>query len=140
MLVQWATSFFNIAAIDPMELWPRLKNLKQSDAKDLFILIELCLTCPYGNAVCGSFISYLRMVKTDWRNRLNESNLADLLRIKVTGPSLKVLNEEYCDLAVTLCNNDKRRRPKQTKRKAYQKKHSYGVKKTRETERNEYLK
>ena len=89
MLVQWATSFFNVAAIDLMELWPRLKNLKQNDAKDLFILIELCLTCPYGNAVCESFISYLRVVKTDWRNRLNESNLTDLLRIKVTGPSLR---------------------------------------------------
>lgn len=122
-----------------MELWPRLKNLKQNDANELFTLIELCLTCPYGNAVCESFISYLRVVKTDWRNRLNESNLTDLLRIKVTGPSLKVFNEEYCDLAVTLWNSEKRRRPRQRKRKAYRKSIT-GVKKTREMERNEYLK
>lgn len=60
MLVHWATSFFNVAVIDPLDLWPRLKNLKQDDAKELFILIELCLTCPYGNSVCDpSFHTYV---------------------------------------------------------------------------------
>ena len=39
MLVSWATSYFNVSAIDPLELWPRLRSLKQEDAKELFILI-----------------------------------------------------------------------------------------------------
>ena len=95
MLVHWATAFFNVDVLDPLDLWPHLKNLKQDEAKDLFLLMELCLTCPYVNSVCESLISYLRMVKTDWRNRLNESNLTDLLRIKVTGPNLKKVNENF---------------------------------------------
>ncbi len=139
MLVHWATAFFNVDVLDPLDLWPRMKNLKQDEAKDLFLLIELCLTCPYGNSVCESFISYLRVVKTDWRNRLNESNLTDLLRIKVTGPNLKEFNEEFCDAAIILWNDAKRRRPNQTKRKAY-KERSKGGKRTRAMERNEYLK
>lgn len=139
MLVDWTTSLFSVADVDPLVLWSRIKKLKQNDAKELLILIELCLTCPYGNSVCESFISYLRVVKTDWRNRLNEANLTDLLRIKVTGPNIKIFNEEFGDLAVTLWNTAKRRRPNQTKRKAY-KPRSKGAKRTREMERKEFLK
>ena len=138
MLVHWATAFFNGDVLDPLDLWPRSKNLKQDEAKDLFLLIELCLTCPYGNSVCESFISYWRVVKTDWRNRLNESNLTDLLRIKVTGPNIKEFNEKFCDVAITLWS-DAKRRPNQTKRKVY-KERSKGSKRTRAMERNEYLK
>ena len=67
MLVQWATAYFNVAVIDSMDLWPRLRKIKLEDARELWVLIELCFCCPYGNAVCESFISYLRVVKTDWR-------------------------------------------------------------------------
>ena len=76
MLVLWATTYFAVEVINPMELWPRLRKVKQDEAKEMWVLIELCLCCPYGNAVCESFISYLRVVKTDSRNRLNESNLS----------------------------------------------------------------
>ena len=58
MLVQWA--YFNVAVIDSMDLWPRLWKIKLEDARELWVLIELCFCCPYGNAVCESFISYLR--------------------------------------------------------------------------------
>ena len=137
MLVHWATAFFNVDVLDPLDLWPHLKNLKQDEAKDLFLLIELCITCPYRHSVCESFISYLRVVKTDWRNRLNESNLTDLLRIKVTGHNLKEFNEKFCDVAITLWNDAKSRRPNQTKRKVY-KERSKGSKRMRAMERNEY--
>ena len=59
MLVQWATTYFAVEVINPMELWPRLRKVKQDQAKELWVLIELCLCYPYGNAVCESFISYL---------------------------------------------------------------------------------
>ena len=29
MLVHCATAFFNVVVLDPLDLWPRLKNLKQ---------------------------------------------------------------------------------------------------------------
>ena len=81
----------------------------------------------------------MRAVKTDWQNRLNESNLTDLLRIKVTGPTLHGFKEEFCDFAVSLRNNDKRRRPNQAMRKA-SKNLEKSAKRTREMERDELLK
>jgi hypothetical protein len=134
MLVHWATAFFNVDVLDPLDLWEHMKNLKQDEAKDLFLLIELCLTCPYENSVCESFISYLHVVKTDWRNRLNESNLTDLLRIKETGPNLKPnlkeFNEEFCDAAIILWNDAKRRKRfrKQGKKQGRQTNESNGEK------------
>ena len=35
----------------------------------------------------------MRVVKTDWRNRLNEENLTHLLRIKVEGPEFDYFHE-----------------------------------------------
>ena len=135
MLVQWATAYLNVAVIDSMDLWPRLWKIKLEDAQELWVLIELCFCCPYGNAVCESLISYLRVVKTDWRNRLNERNLIDLMRIKVTGPTLPVFRECFGKLAV---NNDKARRTTQRKRKQYAARGN-ASKRTRETESEEFL-
>lgn len=121
-----------------MDLGPRFWKIKLEEARQLWARIELCLCCPYGNAVCESFISYLRVVKTDWRNRLNESNLTDLMRIKVTGPTLHVFRERFGELAVDLWNSDKSRRKTQGKRKQYAPRGS-ASKRTRETEREEFL-
>jgi hypothetical protein len=70
-------------------------------------------------AVCESFISYFRVVKSGWRNRLNECNLTDLMCNKVTGPTLHVFRERFCELAVDLWNSDKSRRKTQRNRKQY---------------------
>lgn len=139
MLVQWATTYFEVAVINPMDLWPRLRKVKQDEASELlWSLIELCVCCPYGNAVCESFISYLRVVKTDWRNRLNESNLSDLLRIKVTGPTVTVFHDKFSELAIQLWSDAKRRRPNQRKRKQYLPRNG-GKKRTRAMERSNFL-
>jgi imidazole glycerol phosphate synthase subunit HisF len=53
----------------------------------------------------------------------------------VTGPNIKEFNEEFCDVAIILSNDAKRRRANQTKRKAY-KERSNGGKQTRAMERN----
>ena len=79
---------------------------------------------PCSNAVLERFFSQMRVVKTDWRNRLNEENLTNLLRIKVTGPSLKEFHNTYCELAVSAWYNDKHRRMGQTQRKKYKKRKS----------------
>lgn len=139
LLVQWATMYFDVATIDPMDLWPRLQRIKHDEAPGLFALIELCLCCPYGNSVCESFISYLRVIKTDWRNKLNESNLTDLMRIKVTGPTVPGFNKRFCGLAVDLWNSEKVRRTNQGQRRKYAERRGTGTK-TREMERKEFLK
>ena len=83
-------------------------------------------------------MSYLRVVKSGWRNRLNERNLTDLLRNKVTGPTLHVFCERVGELAVDLWKSDKSRRKTQGKRKQYAARGN-ASKRTRETEREEFL-
>ena len=58
---------------------------------NIFLIAELCFCAPCSNAFLKRFFSQMRIVKTDWRNSLSESNLALLLRIKVSGPTLKSL-------------------------------------------------
>lgn len=43
MLVQWATTYFEVAVINPMDLWPRLRKVKQDEASELWSLIEQSL-------------------------------------------------------------------------------------------------
>ena len=44
----------------------------------------------------------MKIVKTDWRSKLNESNLESLLLIKVEGRSLKGSAKRFCSKAVHL--------------------------------------
>lgn len=84
---------------------------------NVFQLVELCLCTPHSNAMLERFFSYLRVVKTDWRNKLSEGNLTDLMRIKVAGPTLDDFEDKgYCSTAVHLWYNAKQRRPNQKKR------------------------
>lgn len=62
------------------------------------------------------------VVKTDWRNRLNEQSLEDNLRIHVAGPDLTKFSETYVAKAVAAWYNDKPRRMHQKKRKKYKQK------------------
>ena len=61
----------------------------------------------------------MKIVKTDWRSKLNESNLESLLRIKVEGPSLKGFAEKFCSKAVHLWWDKKERQVNQGKQKRY---------------------
>lgn len=65
MLVLWATSYFDVVGVDSMDLWAILSKVMLEEEREIWELIELFLCCTYGNSVCESFISYLRVVKTD---------------------------------------------------------------------------
>ena len=69
---------------------------------------------------------------------MNERNLTDLMRIKVTGPTLHVFRERFGELAVDLWNSEKSRRKTQGKRKQYAARGN-ASKRTRETEREDFL-
>ena len=63
----------------------------------------------------------MRIVKTDWRNSLFESNLTLLVRIKVSGPTLKAFVDKYCANTVNNWYHGKDRRINQKPRKKYRK-------------------
>ena len=59
------------------------------------------------------------VVKSVWCNPLSEENLMHLLWIKVTGPSLEIFCNDYCNITMDKWYNDKNRRLAQNKRKKY---------------------
>ena len=73
------------------------------------------------NASLERFFSQMRIVKTDWRNPLFESNLTSLLRIKVSGPTLKVFVDKYCAKTINNWYHDKDRQMNQKPLKKYRK-------------------
>ena len=76
---------------------------------------------PCSNATLERIFSRLRVVKSVWCNRLSEENLMHLLRIKVTGPSLEIFHNDYCNTTIDKWYNDKNRRLGQNKRKNIEK-------------------
>ena len=70
------------------------------------MLAELCFSAPYSNGSRKCFFSQKRIMKTDWRNALPETNLTNLLRNKLSRPLLKVFLEEDCLKAAKLWYND----------------------------------
>ena len=65
------------------------------------------------------FFNYLKIVKTDWRSRLNERNIESLQRIKVEGPGLKEFAEKMGANPVTSCLESKEQHTTQGKHKNY---------------------
>ena len=125
--MRYATIYFNVDIHDPLAVWSKLykiSKLSTSHWNNIFKLIGLCLCTPYSNASLERFFSYLGIVNNDWRNRLNEENLTDLLRIKVVGPSLEDFDKQgYCKTAVHMWFDIKQRRLNQSKRKQCKKRH-----------------
>ena len=51
-------------------------------------LAELLLVFPVSNATVERGFSAMKRIKSDWRNRLNEETLDNLMRISIDGPPL----------------------------------------------------
>ena len=109
----------------PCKLWQFIFPMKEKrDWCYILTIIELCVCTPCSNAELERFLSQMRVVKTDWRNRLSQVNLIYLFRIKVGGPSLKLFHDNYCHLAIDLWFNKKERRLGQKRCKNYRKRKS----------------
>ena len=109
----------------PYKLWQFLFPMRETkDQCNIFTIIELCIYTPCSNAELERFISQMQVVKTDWCNRLPEVNITSLLRIKVAGPSLKSIHDNYFHLAIDLWYNEKERRLGQKQHKKYRKRKS----------------
>ena len=125
LVVSHAIKHFNTQIQPPLALWQYLYGIPESKSwLNIFGVIEICMCAPCSNATLERFFSQLRVKKSVWRNRLSEENLTHLLRIKVTGPSLAIFHNDYCNITVDKWYNDKNRRLGQNKRKKYRKRKS----------------
>ena len=133
LVVSHAIKHFNTQIHPPLALWQYLYGIRESKSwLNIFGMIELCICAPCSNATLERFFSQLRVVKSVWRNRVSEENLKHLLRIKVSGPSLEIFQNDYCNITMDKWHNDKNRRLGQNKRKKYQKR------KTNKKQRSEF--
>ena len=55
---------------------------------NIFKLLDILLTLTVGTATTERSFSLLKMVKTRLRSRLNDVNLARLMRVAIEGPQL----------------------------------------------------
>ena len=117
-LLTYAQRYHYVNEISSLDLWQVLHSSTKLGGRfgKVFIIIELCLCAPYANAIVERFLNYMKLVKTDWRSKLNAANLESLLRIRVEGPELSVFASEYCSTAVDLWWSEKQRRLNQGKR------------------------
>ena len=116
-LVDYAKRYYNMSELSSLDMWQVLHSATKDSGRfnNVFIMIELCLCAPYANAIVERFFNYMKLVKTDWRSKLNANNLESLLRIRVEGPELSEFAEKYCPTAVDIWWGDKQRRLKQGK-------------------------
>ena len=109
----------------PYKLWQFLFPMRETrDWCNIFTIIELCICTPCSNAEFERFFNQMWVMKTDWCNRLPEVNLTWMLSIKVAGPSLKSILDNYRHLAIDLWFNEKERRLGQKHRKKCRKRKS----------------
>ena len=121
-LVMYAMKNYNHLIYTPLKMWQLLNPFKNERGwNNIFLIAELCFCAPCSNASLERFFSQMRIVKTDWRNSLSESNLTSLLQIKLSGPTLKVFVDKYCAKAVSNWYHDKDRQINQKPRKKYRK-------------------
>ena len=101
-VIEYANQYYEVSLFEPLKMWSMLHKSISLRFPDIFHFVELCLCAPFSNATVKRFFNYLKIVKTDWRSRLNERNIESLLRIKVEGPDLKemqrkcVLTQSHC--------------------------------------------
>ena len=55
---------------------------------EMFKLLNISLALPLGTASVGRSFNQMKLVKTRLRSRLNDCNLASLMRIAIEGPEL----------------------------------------------------
>ena len=108
----------NFRQIDQKAMWDILFEAVGKDQrfKSIFEIIKLCFCVPYSNAKVERLFNYMKVIKTDWRSRLNAANLESLIRIKVEGPDLSEFANNHCLQAVKLWWEDKQRRISKGKR------------------------
>ena len=116
-LVMYTMKNFNHLIHTPLKMWQLLNPFKNELGwNSIFLIAELCFCAPCLNPSLKRFFSQMRIVKTDWRNSLSESNLTSLLRIKVSGPTLEVFVDKYCAKVVNNWYHEKDRRIKPRKK------------------------
>ena len=107
-IIIYTINSLNNQTLPPLEIWKLLfRNQQTKDLQNILLIAKLCLCVPFSNAAVERFFSQMRIVKTDWRNKLNEINLSSLSYIKTQGPTLTEFHDHCCLPTVNLSLREK---------------------------------
>ena len=65
------------------------------ECKNVFHIFEVLLVTPFTNAKVERVFSHMNKIKTDWRNRLKQKRLDNLIMISEGGRSLEDFNPDH---------------------------------------------
>jgi hypothetical protein len=85
-----------------------------SNCPHFLILINLLLSLPAHSAQCERGFSQMKLIKTDWRNRLQNDGLTDLMRIKLESADVATFNPDEA-IKLWLLGSERNRRLNQKK-------------------------
>lgn len=74
--------------------WEEIFGKYDSDFPNFLLLVDFLLTIPSSSVDAERGFSRMKMVKNDWRSRLGEKNLTDLMLVYMESPSIKNFNPE----------------------------------------------
>ena len=72
--------------------WEQINNEFGDSAGVFLLLVDLLLSIPAHSVECERGFSLLKIIKTDWRNRLVDDAVTDLIRITLDAAEIKEIN------------------------------------------------
>ena len=121
-IVQYNLKYFKIISVDILKFWPKILKLQDENPqwRPELLIIKICWCAPISNASQERLFNQMNLIKPTIHNRLKNSALNALLRIKVSNESVETFHKEHV-LSCVFRYNKKGRRLLQGKRKRYEK-------------------
>lgn len=88
--------------------WVQVHTMFKDRCGDLLGLIDLLLALPASSSEAERGFSVMKVTKTDWRSRLSDTRLSDLMTVKLQSNSIETFNP---DDSINLWLNGKHRKP-----------------------------
>ena len=129
-IVRYGLKYFNMVSVDRLEFSGKILSLEDEHPhwRLALLVVEICICAPYSRATLERPFSQMNLIKTLLRNRLNNTSLNAILRIRISGTSLQQFHDNFVDICVNRWYNSANRRPNQCKRKKYSKRKSQTAK------------
>ena len=70
-------------------------NHQAKDCRNVLGLLDLLITLPATSVECERGFSSLRLIKSDWRNRLSSESLNAVMRIYLDSPAEENFNPSH---------------------------------------------
>ena len=89
--------YFKMINVGILEFWSKIFKLQDENLQwqPVFVIIEICLCIPIFNASLERLLSQMNLVKSTVHNRLKNSALNAVLRIKVSNVSVETFPKEH---------------------------------------------